>query len=195
MNKLWKVLIWIAVAVIVVTLVIPALWRLGSATFNWAWGKPNTQQVDSGTTQGTCPICPDCQSVDEPAKVQEPVELVAVVDSTCIEKASKIGAPIGSSICKPPTSSEPAKRMTSGQKIAFGTFTVDAETRVWILENFIVPNQANYSYDYTGREQNVLNAPFVFGSELNPVNGEPFKICFDTISEGCIPTVDLKFYN
>lgn len=115
-------------------------------------------------------------------------------DAECVAKAKTIGAPLGSSICNAPISNDPVVRAVSGDKIGFGTITFDAETRVWILEKFVVPSYANYSFDYTGREQYVLNAPFVVGSELSPVTGQPFEICWDTTSNGCIPPVKIEFF-
>lgn len=114
--------------------------------------------------------------------------------SDCTTRAKDIGAPIGSPICKAPVSGAPAARVQSGSQIVFGTITFDAETRVWILEKFVVPNYANYAYDYEGRESNVLDAPFVVGSELNPVNGEKFTICWNTTSNGCVPPTEIKFF-
>lgn len=98
----------------------------------------------------------------------------------CWSRADAIGAPWWSSICDTPTADTPAKRVQSGDFVGFGTFTVDGETRVWILENWYVPSSANYSYDYSLNPQAVLNAPFVVGSETNPVDGGPFRICFHT---------------
>ncbi len=139
--------------------------------------------------EGQCPECPEYPvAVD----VAPPIEASASAD--CLTRAKDIGAPIGSPICNAPVSGAPAQRMESGDKIGFGTITFDAETRVWILEKFIVPSYANYSYDYTGREFNVLDAPFVVGSELNPVNGEMFTICWDVVSEGCVPPTLIEFF-
>lgn len=113
--------------------------------------------------------------------------------ASCKAAAQEIGAPIGSSICDKPVSDAPALRATSGSEIAFGTITFDSETRVWVLENFVVPTAASYSYDYAGREQNVLSAPFVVGSEKNPVNGENFRICWNTEGD-CTPPVAIEFF-
>lgn len=113
--------------------------------------------------------------------------------ASCQEAASKIGAPIGSSICNKPLSGAPAARAQAGSEIAFGTITFDSETRVWILQNFVVPTSSNYSFDYTGREQNVLTAPFVVGAEKNPVNGENFSICWNTEGD-CTPPVAIEFF-
>lgn len=113
--------------------------------------------------------------------------------ASCQTAAQKIGAPIGSPICNKPVSDAPVLRATSGSKIDFGTITFDSETRVWILQNFVVPTAASYSFDYAGREQNVLSAPFVVGSEKNPVNGENFRICWNTEGD-CTPPVAIEFF-
>lgn len=131
------------------------------------------------------PINPDPNVIDNPSVVPGP---------TCEDRAKMINAPIGSSICEAPTLGAPATRVQSGSQIVFGTITFDAETRVWILEKFVVPNYANYAYDYEGRESNVLDAPFVVGSELNPVNGEKFTICWETTSDGCVPPTEIQFF-
>jgi len=117
-----------------------------------------------------------------------------VTSSDCLDRAAQIGAPINSAICTAPTSGSPAVQVQSGSQVEFGTITFDSETRVWILQNFVVPSYANYSFDYTGREQSVLNAPFVTGSELNPVNNQPFTICWDVTSDGCVPPTEIEFF-
>lgn len=97
-----------------------------------------------------------------------------------------------------PESSEyirPANRVESGTQVGYGTLTFDAETRVWILSKFVVPSTACYAYDYTGREKGVQNAPFYVGSELNPVDGKPFSICYDTTSVNCKPPVEVNFFD
>ena len=127
-------------------------------------------------------------------KIDDPQVKPVVVEPSCLDRAKLIDAPIGSSICKEPVSGSPALRVESGSQVVFGTITFDSETRVWILERFIVPSYANYSFDYNGREQNVLDAPFVVGSEKNPVDGENFQICWETESEGCIPPTKIEFF-
>ena len=113
----------------------------------------------------------------------------------CVAKATTAGDPNkGSSICKDQTSSDPVARMQSGSKIAFGSITFDAESRVWILSNFVVPASSSYAFDYSGREQKILDAPFVVGSEMSPVTGKPFEICWDTTSNGCVPPVKIEFF-
>lgn len=104
-------------------------------------------------------------------------------------------------VCEPQTAPQvseeyiaPATRVESGAKVGYGTLTFDSETRVWILSKFVVPSTACYAFDYSGREKGVQNAPFYVGSELNPVDGKPFTICYDTTSVACKPPVEVTFY-
>lgn len=90
---------------------------------------------------------------------------------------------------------QPANRVESGAKVGYGTLTFDSETRVWVLSKFIVPSTACYAFDYSGREKGVENAPFFVGSELNPVNGKPFLVCYETTSANCIPPVEVLFFD
>lgn len=133
------------------------------------------------TTCTECPICEITEDTEAEAKV------IPVVEGNCVERAKLLGAPVGSAVCTAVTLDKPAIRVQTGSKVAFGTITFDAETRVWILENFTVPSFANYSYDYTGRESYVLDAPFAVGAEKNPVNGKNFDICWNIEGDCALP--------
>ena len=135
------------------------------------------------------------QMTDDQTGGGTPDVIPVVVGVNCFERATLIGAPVGSNVCKAPLSGAPAQPVQAGSRVGFGSITFDSETRVWILENFIVPStSANYSYDYTGREQNVLDAPFVTGGQVSPVNQQPFNICWDVTSDGCVPPAAIEFY-
>jgi len=122
---------------------------------------------------------------------------VVWVDGDCYAKAAGLGAPADAmkAICDPvPGTNGVSMRLTSGTKVSIGTITFDAEDRVWFLQDFVVPSMASYAFEYTGSERSIFDAPFVLGSELGWANDGtrvPFKICWDTTSEGCIPPTNL----
>lgn len=87
-------------------------------------------------------------------------------------------------------SSKPAQMKKSGDIVPIGTITFDNEYRVWILEGFIVPSVANYSFSYPSYDA-ISSAPFFNGAELSPT-GKEFRICYDVTGE-CEPPVEIKF--
>lgn len=177
------------VAILVIAMLVFVLLSCGliSATF-LGWQSLNTTKAPVAEETALAEEAKDSTTIEDPDVV--PVQ----TGPTCEDRAKLINAPIGSSICKAPVSGTPAMRAQSGSQITFGTITFDAETRVWILEKFVVPSFASYAFDYNGREQNVLDAPFVVGSEKNPVDGQNFKICWDTTSDGCVPPTVIEFF-
>ncbi|MGI5898266.1 MAG: hypothetical protein ACOX6Q_03880, partial [Candidatus Dojkabacteria bacterium] len=112
-------------------------------------------------------------------------------DKQCLESAKERGFPLSTAVwtCKPVQDYQlPARVMIPGERVRFGTLTFQNESRIWILFNFVVPTQANYSFEYIGREQLLLVDPFIVGTEHSSVTGEEFKLCFDTAGE-CTPPV------
>ena len=88
--------------------------------------------------------------------------------------------------------------LSSGTEVSFGTITVDNASSVWILQNFIVPNWSNYSFEFFGTEKNIFGAPFLNGNKecFNPDTGkrtEVCKVCFNTTSPGC--ELDIDFFD
>jgi hypothetical protein len=51
-------------------------------------------------------------------------------------------------------------------KSTFGTITFDCESRVWVLKELYSSFIASYAFSYENAERNLLNAPFLVGSEL-----------------------------
>lgn len=128
------------------------------------------------------------------SSVQNPVSAPA---SDCLKRAEQIGAPkeIASAICEAtPSGNGVSKRLPVGTKVQIGTITFDGEDRVWILQGFTTPLMANYAFEYAGAETSLFDAPFIVGSELGwgkDGTRVPFKICWDTTSEGCVPPTEL----
>lgn len=171
---------WI-VRILVILLILGIIVPLGFRFFNWYWGWAFPNRQSEVITDSVCKECPVCKGTEAPA------EVIPSVDGTCIERAKAIGAPVGSAICNIVTVNKPAERVQTGSKVSFGSITFDAETRVWILENFTVPAFANYSFDYSGRESYILDAPFAVGAEKNPVNGKNFNICWNIEGDCALP--------
>lgn len=214
-QRNWKKLIGWVIAGIVLLLFIPFLIKGYGKWYNDAFvtnqqhdANNQVQQSMLATLQAlqaaqaaqaaqpqVTPQAPIIPEGDDQTGGGVPTVIPVVVGVNCFERATLIGAPVGSNVCKAPVSGAPAAPVQAGSHVGFGTITFDAETRVWILENFIVPSTfASYSYDYTGREQNVLDAPFVTGGQLSPVNQQPFNICWDTTSNGCVPPTVIEFF-
>ena len=126
--------------------------------------------------------------------VSNPVSAPA---SDCVKRAEEIGAPkdVVSAICDAtPGGNGVSMRLPVGTVVKIGTITFDAEDRVWFLQGFTTPLMANYAFEYAGAETALFDAPFVVGSELGwgkDGTRVPFKVCWDTTSEGCIPPTEL----
>lgn len=187
MSNTTKFILGGLIVALALSFLIPVIWKAGRsvypAVYGWAFGPDKTATSAPATAETQVP------AVSNPA-----VQPVVVTSSDCLDRAAKLGAPINSAICTAPTSGLPAMQVKSGSQVVFGTITFDSETRVWILQKFVVPSYANYSFDYSGREQSVLNAPFATGSELSPVNNKPFTICWDVTSNGCVPPTKIEFF-
>jgi len=108
----------------------------------------------------------------------------------CLYQAGKLGLPtdIATYVCNGKTG-DVSLQLQSGTFVPFGTFTMDAESRVWILSDFTVPTVANYSFSYENAERNLLHAPFLVGSELGWKGQErvPFTICYNFEGECSLP--------
>ncbi len=122
-----------------------------------------------------------------------------VFASACQTRLGERGAPADKidAFCNTPAFGDGVVGpLPSGTVIPLGTITFDAEWRVWALTNFTVPANASYAYNYIGAPQKLLEAPFFVGTELGYAPGDPnsripFTICWDTITPGCEPPVDL----
>lgn len=116
--------------------------------------------------------------------------------SDCIKQAEQLGAPedLVSAICEAtPLGNGVSLRLKVGTVVKIGTITFDAEDRVWILQDFTVPQMASYAFEYAGSERSIFDAPFVLGSELGwAKDGSrvPFKFCFNTEGD-CTPPTQL----
>ena len=168
----------VVVLVLLVAVLAPLAWRY------WHWGFNTNAQVPE-----ECPACV-CNTANSPVS---PVE---DDDFNCKAKAEAIGAPpaMVRALCVPAGTGSVSDRLPVGTEVEIGTITFDAEDRVWVLQNFVTPAMANYSFEYTGAELKLFEAPFVLGSELGWAEDGtrvPFKICWDTTSEGCIPPTEL----
>ena len=72
------------------------------------------------------------------------------------------------------------QRANFGEEIGYGTITWDAETRVWILEDFVCDGPYCYTYDACRDPEAAIELqPFYLGYELSPVTGEKFDLCYD----------------
>ena len=116
------------------------------------------------------------------------------VSSDCLFEAGSLGLPkdIANYVCDG-VRGEVSDQLKTCVFVPFGTFTMDAEWRVWVLYDFTVPHVANYSFDYTDAERNLLQAPFLIGSESGWQGEErvPFTVCYDfegecSLGEGII---------
>jgi hypothetical protein len=110
---------------------------------------------------------------------------------SCLYQAGKLGLPtdIANTVCNG-SEGQVSEQLPSGTKVPFGTITFDCESRVWVLKNFTVPSIASYAFSYENAERNLLNAPFLVGSELGwskdcKENNVPFVVCYNTTDDGC----------
>ncbi|MDD4382071.1 MAG: hypothetical protein PHE21_01860 [Candidatus Dojkabacteria bacterium] len=186
MKKFWAIFVVVIASLVILGIVSPLMWRY------WVWGFDINKSEDVTTeVQASANASASC-NIEAEEKVVEAEE-----GDQCFVQAESLGIPtdIATYICTMPQNNQKApEQMPSKSKVTFGSITFDSETRVWVLRNFIVPNQANYTFDHSGRERRILGAGFYTGSELSPVNGDMFKVCYDTTSDGCIPPYSIEFF-
>jgi len=159
MARWLKTLLYVIAVFIVLGLIIP----VGYKFFDSYWGWAFRPAASAAVPDVECPACPDCEcpTCPEPAPALAPVEAApaaenADVDVSCVRRAE------------------------FGEKIAIGTVTWDAETRVWELKDFVCDGP--YCYDYskcTNPEVTMARQPYRLGYEVSPVNGKMFQICHD----------------
>ena len=168
--------LWVVLAVLLVALLLPLIVKIGGSYYRWGFNKDVREETSS-----ECPKCPEleCPEVED-----------TKVSDTCLFDAGKLGLPenVANSVCDGQWG-DVSLQLQSGTFVPFGTFTMDAEHRVWVLFDFTVPNVANYSFDYTDAERNLLKAPFLIGSELGWKGEErvPFTVCYDFEGECSLP--------
>ena len=139
----------------------------------WQWGF-NQNRVDTVT----CPECPVCVSdaKSDDANLQQEYAI-------CKAELESRGAPANmvSAFCVPNGKGSVSNRLTTGTKVRLGTVTFDAQSHVWVLKDFVVPEFANYSFEYQGAESRLILAPFWTGSELGWQGNErvPFVVCWN----------------
>lgn len=172
----------VVVLVLLVAILAPLAWRY------WQWGFTSNVQTKD------CPACV-CETVNTVPIVPEVVP-AEESEFNCKAAAEAIGAPpvMVRALCVPAGTGSVSDRLPVGTEVAIGTITFDAEDRVWVLQNFVTPAMANYSFEYTGAELKLFKAPFVLGSELGwAADGTrvPFTICWDVTSDGCVPPTEL----
>lgn len=139
---------------------------------------------------------PDSEVISEPV-AEDPV--FAPVDD-CGKRAEALEFPqdLVDFVCSGTYGSGAGQQLPSGTKVVFGTITIDNATAVWILRNFVVPNYANYAFEFGGTEKNIFEAPFLNGKKecFNQETGERTelcKVCFETESPGC--ELDIEFFS
>lgn len=180
MKTFLRFALFVLIGILILGLIIPTGYRLLSGVWNWGFNHSNQITKE-------CPACVCGNSVN-PAPVEEEFD--------CKAAAEAIGAPpeMVRGLCVPAGTGSVSDRLPVGTEVTIGTITFDAEDRVWVLQNFVTPAMANYSFEYKGAELKLLKAPFVLGSELGWADDGtrvPFKICWDTTSEGCKPPTEL----
>jgi len=162
--------------IVVLALLSPLLWRF------WGWGF-------SSRSQNECPVCQECVTNPIPQDSFEKKDS-AVIQDTCLYDAAKLGLPqeIATYVCEG-IEGNVSQQLKTGDAVSFGTFTMDNEDRVWILYDFVVPAVANYSFSYEDAERNLLQAPFILGSELGWKGTErvPFTVCYDFEGDCFLP--------
>ena len=175
MRKVLRVAGFVVGGLLILGLIVPVGYRLLSGVWNWGFGTSNE------TSQPV--VCQENSSV--PA-----VDSKNVQTDTCLYDAGKLNLPtdIANYVCDG-TFGSVSLQLQSGTFVPFGTFTMDAESRVWILSDFTVPSIANYSFDYTNARRNLLQAPFLVGSELGWEGQErvPFTVCYNFEGDCFLP--------
>lgn len=172
MKNFLRIALFVLIGLLILGLIVPVGYRLLSGVWNWGFssGKTVNQEV--------------CQE-NEIAPV-----VVKEVQADCLYDAGKLNFPtnIATYVCNG-TAGNVSLQLQSGTFVPFGTFTMDAESRVWILFDFTVPAVANYSFSYENAERNLLQAPFILGSELGWKGQErvPFTVCYNFEGECSLP--------
>jgi hypothetical protein len=181
-QKDFSWVIWLIGAIILIALLLPLIVKVGGSYYRWGFSRKEEILAVSD-----CPECPECPA---PTIIYEEVPTDEKVSDTCLFDAGKLGLlkDVANHVCNGKWGAV-SPQLPSGTYVPFGTFTMDAEHRVWVLFDFTVPNVANYSFDYTDAERNLLQAPFLIGSELGWQGEErvPFTVCYDFEGECSLP--------
>jgi len=173
MKTLGKVALIVATVFVVIGLLIPVGYKIASSV--WSWGFDSVQETE-----------------EHPAYVYEDEEIVPASEFNCKAAAEAIKAPpeMVRALCVPAGTGSVSDRLPVGTEVTIGTITFDAEDRVWVLQNFVTPSMANYSFEYSGAELRLFEAPFVLGSELGWADDGsrvPFRICWNTEGDCQLP--------
>ena len=176
MKKFLRITLFVLIGILILGLIIPTGFRLISRVWNWGF--------DSVQETKECPAC-ICENIVNPVPQVES-------EFNCKAAAEAIKAPpeMVRAICVPAGTGSVSDRLPVGTKVAIGTITFDAEDRVWVLQNFVTPSMANYSFEYKGAELKLFKAPFVLGSELGWADDGsrvPFRICWNTEGDCQLP--------
>lgn len=119
--------------------------------------------------------------------------------SGCEERAKAKGIPadVIDIVCEG-SLGQVSPQLPSGTRVSFGSITFDCQDTVWVLEDFTVPAIASYAFSYENGTQNLLDAPFMVGSELGYAadceTRVPFKVCYNTTDEGCQLPPEVKLF-
>lgn len=176
LKTFWGIALFVLIGLLVLGLIIPVGYRLLSGVWNWGFGFSNSNTAISE------PVCQENEIA--------PVVSKEIQADTCLYEAGRLSFPseIASKICNG-TTGNVSLQLPSGTQVPFGTYTRDAEWRVWILTGFTVPESANYSFSYEDAERQLLKAPFILGSELGWKDGKrvPFQVCYNFEGECSLP--------
>lgn len=177
MKAILRIALVVLVGLLILGLIVPTGYWLLSRV--WGWGFDKNERTSSTEVFE----CPDCVC---PTEVTPRTE----VSDNCLFDAGQLDLPkdVANYVCDGKWG-EVSLQLQSGKSVPFGTFTMDAEHRVWILFDFTVPPTANYSFSYENSERNLLKAPFLVGSELGWKGEErvPFTVCHDFQGECFLP--------
>lgn len=178
MKKFGKVALVVVSVFLLIGLLVPVGYKIARNVWNWSL-KQEKQAL----------VCPECKECGTSTVVTE--EKSSVKMDECLYTAGTLGLPedVATYVCNG-TEGKVSERLESGSKVPFGTITFDCQDTVWVLKDFTVPPFANYSFSYQNAERNLLNAPFLVGSELGwssdcTQNNVPFKACYNTTDSGC----------
>lgn len=191
MNTFWKI--------VVIVLVVLVVWM--------AFGKPLPSGLSTDRDRILAEVNTDGDNDEEYVILPKEYEDNEISEpdnpepDPCRSKAKALGFPsnLVEHVCNGQYAAGAKGPLSSGTRVQFGTITVDNATAVWILHNFIVPNYANYAFEYADTEKNLLESPFLNGKKecFNPQTGlrsEICKVCIDdTTSPGC--ELEIDFFN